>query len=758
MADAITLPTTQRAYTLRLRGIDKNDSSWHDGLWATHEAVNKGVKVFGDWLLTLRGGLSHKLAAEVPEAPRKDRRILLALSWLSVEDERGAPQDDILIVAKGTDSTDARRRKLTDAFTEILKDRGADDTELGAWLCDCMPSLSAAIREDAVWVNRSAAFDTLTRQCPSLTRDDVWDFLEPFFINAAAYLRPSESAAEDDANAAEDKAKDLVQKAGGWLSKRMGTGGGANFERLSRAYQTITLWTRNATAGSSGDEAIASLARHLREKGFAPSADDTAGVLSVISGPGYKSATRNQVTAINGRSTVSHDDLKKLEELAQADAAASQIKIGGKGPRPYATMILQRVEAACGFAYVQQDGPARHCEFSVMLDHAARRVNVAHSWIKNAEAERRQFESDTKRLDNVPSNALHWLRDYCEDRSGTSGSLDAYRIRKRAIDGWDKVMDRWNRTDCQSADDRIAAARQLQDDPEIDKFGDIQLFEALADDDALCVWKPDGTPTAQPLKDFVAGTEAEAKKRWFKVPAYRHPDALRHPVFTDFGNSRWSIDFSVHRAPAKLGDLQQKVAKLKAALDDAERKLSNSTATQGEKRQQKVTECREKLRDAEQEFEAIRDRQRLELKVWNGQDVEPRALRWSCKRLVADLGLHSPTGASSESRIGVSRADRLGRVALGADESSNVAITGLFEQDHWNGRLQAPRAQLDAIAHHVDKHGWDAKAHEMIDHIQWLVSFSAELTQQGPWYEYVDAQSDKLHFLRKPNNRQCGVP
>jgi IS605 OrfB family transposase len=62
----------------------------------------------------------------------------------------------------------------------------------------------------------------------------------------------------------------------------------------------------------------------------------------------------------------------------------------------------------------------------------------------------------------------------------------------------------------------------------------------------------------------------------------------------------------------------------------------------------------------------------------------------------------------------------------------------LFQQDHWNGRLQAPRIQLDAIARHVDEHGWDAKARGMIDRIRWLVSFSAELTQQGPWTEYCD--------------------
>ena len=741
MADAITLPTTQRAYTLRLRGIDKNDSSWHDALWATHEAVNNGVKVFGDWLLILRGGLSHKLAAEVPEAQRKDRRILLALSWLSVEDERGAPQDDNLIVAKGTDPTDTRDRKLTDALTDILKNRGVDDTELGAWLSDCMPSLSAAIREDAVWVNRSAGFDNFTaRTGESANRDyaarTVLGFLE---LKGPYFEIPSSSDEDSRLSKKSADEKPLVNEANGWLSNNWGSGVKSDKLGISNALSGLAV-NLDDLVGKPGSTLLRAFCQRTGTEITSP--DDSQllkELVKTIGWKGNKSAGRLALEAAVASRSVSLETIQKLREKLSKEASEKLAESTVVVPE-WMQAERARLEQSIGMPY--RTTKDQTFEFAVMLGHALRKLSSAHSWIKNAEAERRQFESDAKRLDSVPTDALHWLRDYCEDRSGTSGSLDAYRIRKRAIDGWDKVIDRWSRTDCQSADDRIAAARQLQDDPELDKFGDIQLFEALADDNALCVWERDGTPTAQSLKDFVAGTEAEAKKRRFKVPAYRHPDALRHPVFTDFGKSQWSIDFSVHRAPAKLGNLQQKVARLRAALDEAERKLSNSIATQREKRQQKVTEYRDKLRDAEQEFEAIHDRQRLELKVWNGQDVEPRALRWSCKRLVADLGLRSPNGASSESRIGVSRADRLGRAALGADESSNVAINGLFEQDHWNGRLQAPRAQLDAIAHHVNKHGWDAKARVMIDHIRWLVSFSADLTQQGPWLEYCQRFTD----------------
>jgi len=150
-------PVTQRAYTLRLRGADPNDQSWRNALWQTHEAVNKGAKVFGDWLLTLRGGLDHTLADDAPsDEAQKRRRILLALSWLSVESKLGAPEAFIIPCGK----EDANNRnKVIEALEEILKSRSVAQDEINQWKEECKASLCAAIREDAVWVNRSKAFD-----------------------------------------------------------------------------------------------------------------------------------------------------------------------------------------------------------------------------------------------------------------------------------------------------------------------------------------------------------------------------------------------------------------------------------------------------------------------------------------------------------------------------------------------------------------------------------------------------------------------
>jgi IS605 OrfB family transposase len=781
MAKAIELPTTQRAYTLRLRGNTPQDCTWRDALWATHEAVNKGAKVFGDWLLTVRGGIDHSLAdgpikqkGDTTRSPtpqeRRDRRILLALSWLTVEDALGAPSDEALIVARGTDNPEARMQKLVAALDAILTARGVTATERGdpkrlaadqrgTWLGDCIPSLAAAIRDDAVWVNRSKAYDHVQEQL-AMSRDEIWDFLEPFFSGVDAYLAVSQSeTAQDDVPATNppEKAKDLCQKAGGWLSKRFGTGTGANFRQMANVYSAICTWAGQHKAFDAGLRAIESLAQSLNS--FSPAPYDAKGILKLISGPGYKSATQNIIAAwAEFEGPITAEAIARLGENAGNDRHKCITKSDGKGKRIYSDTILNTVETACGFTYLQDHGPARHREFSVILDHAARRVNVVHSWIKNAEAERRAFENDSTRITQVPEPALLWLRNYCDTRGNISGALDSYRLRRRAIDAWDKVVERWSHSGCQSKEDRIAEARQLQDDPSIDKFGDIQLFEALADDDAFCIWNLPEGPNPQPLKDFVAATEADDKKRRFKVPAYRHPDALRNPVFVDFGNSRWHIDYSAHRRPVKSSQLREHLAVHNATVCEIREKMLRATEGRKASLMKRLEDAVAQQRECEQAVTELDDHYRVIMKLWTGQAVATVPMHWSCKRLTADLAIRNRPAVSSDQPDGVSRADRLGRAANHVGPEDSVTILGLFEQADWNGRLQAPRDQLDRIARHVDKHGWDAKAARLVGRLKWLVSFSAKLTQQGPWTKYCqlfDEDCQSLPFISRKGD--CAV-
>lgn len=739
--------TTQRAYTLRLRRApgscpkcSKDDCTcWRDALWATHEAVNRGAKAFGDWLLTLRGGLSHELAE--PPAPaagesrsleetaalRKNRRILLALSWLSVEDEHGAPTGDVR-VATGREARLAREQKVLAALTGILKARGVKPAEIGdpakkpedqpgTWIGDCAPSLTAAIREDAVWIKRGTLFDAASSRIQGgMKRADVWELLDWVHKPADAYFDlvgpvdedESESPAEGKPPRAAkrragktDRAKDLAHDAGNWLVLRFPKAAGADFASVSNQYKRLQRFLKSrASPGKSGASLLAELAQEL---GVRPPSADAVTKAFTYSGAKKTSPFFGTLPAVLGATSVSESQLNSLSSAVEDAIRVFDKKIEGrtrrpKGHRAWTDAVLADVARASGIDYSPENGKKHHFEYCVMLDHAARRVSIVHSWIKRAEAERQRFTEDAKRIDRVPREARAWLDAFCAARSEASGAVTEYRIRRRAIEGWDEVVRRWSSAACKTAADRIAAAREVQSDPEIEKFGDIQLFEALAADDAECVWRPNGAPTPDPLKDYVAATDAWAKQRRFKVPAYRHPDPLAHPVFCDFGNSRWNIRFAVHEA-AKAARGGKRVAK-------------------GEK-------------------EWIQDRHGLRMGLWDGRGVRPVDLRWSSKRLVEDLALREPPDDQKSTEV--PRADRLGRATAGLDTDKAARVAGLFDEEHWNGRLQAPRAELDALWNRVvrQKKGWDETALAMRDRIGWLVSFSPRLQCSGPFVVYA---------------------
>lgn len=730
-------PLTQRAYTLRLRGTDPQDKSWRDALWATHEAVNKGAKAFGDWLLTLRGGLSHELAEppavkgtkqsdEEIAAMRKSRRILLALSWLSVEDERGAPTGPVRIAA-GRDTDSERRDRVLAVLRSVLAARRVGKQEIESWVGDCAESLAAKIREDAVWVNRSALFDERSQRVGGIDDRAVWELLswvhkpaESFFElpqqddNGGDLASSDVTAGSAKKPANPDKAKDLSHDAGNWLVLRFPKAAGADFGPVLERYRKLrVLLSVGAQLGVSGAAFAEQMAQAIGANSASES--DLARAFT-YSGAKKGSAFFKQLPGVISSSSVSSAALNDLAAAVGNAITAFEGKIAGrqrtpKGRREWSDAILAEMATACGFEYSPTNGKKRHFEYCVMLDHAARRVSIGHSWIKRAEAERRRFEEDGKRLDKVPPEAAKWLNEFVAQRSGTSGAAAAgaeYRIRRRAIEGWDEVVKRWNRPSCKTEGDRIAAAREAQAENEDGKPGDIQLFEALAADDAVCVWKPNGVATTDPLRDYVLGHDAKDRQRRFKVPAYRHPDPLRHPVFGDFGNSRWSIKYAAHESTKVAG---------------AKRKPSTSEAAW------------------------LADRNGLRMGLWDGFGVRSVALRWSSKRLMKDLALRADS--AHKPMRDVTRADRLGRAASGLAANESASAAWLFALEDWNGRLQAPRAQLDAIAERVAKHGWDAAAKAMRDRIKWLVSFSAKLECRGPWYSYFNDAADRSPFLKR---------
>ncbi|CAB4243826.1 conserved protein of unknown function [Methylacidimicrobium sp. AP8] len=727
------IPPVQRAYTLRLgRGAAESPSchrsvcdDWRDRLWKTHEAVNKGAKAFGEWLLTLRGGLCHTLIdIDVPgkggrparrptDRERSNRRILLALSWLTVEDERGAPN----IVARATEEDNRRAQAVEKALRTILEKRGVPKDEIEEWLRDCKPSLGARLREGAVWVNRSEVFDKRSKELAGLDRHYAQSTIMDFFGPEAEYLTlpvqdqdretPSLSVGDESDDAAVfGEETEFSVRARRWISTNFGAGRKSDCGKIGRHLRLLA----KADLSRFGSRPKAELVEEMAKLVCGTTVDFDG----LVRGIGWSTGrpSKGYIAIKSLPEHPSRTDIERMQKTLCEEAGKKEGKSAGLGKPQWMQDLRQWVEECCGMPF--RTDRDHTDEYSVMLDHAARRVSAAHSWIKKAEQRRREFEKAARilvRLQDRAPQAKAWLDRYCADRAAATGAgVDSgYRIRRRAIAGWEPVVKAWAGTRSGTEEERIIAARQMQDELKGEKFGDIQLFEDLAADEASCVWRGrDGKPDPSILVDYVEGSTAEHDRKRFRVPAYRHPDALRHPVFCEFGKSRWRIKFAIHE------------------------------------------NRKEETRQAEQEGRAARRKKGghpnlhgLQMRLWDGRSADDVDLRWSSKRFAADLGLNHEPDANAPK---VSRADRLGKAASKA--VGPVVVMNVFQEKDWNGRLQAPRAGLERIAK-LEEKGDRERAQAARSRLPWFLSFSARLLPKGPFISYARS----LGFALNPRGK-----
>ncbi len=757
-------PTT-RAYTVRLAGEKGTD--WQRQLWLTHSTANHAVRVWGEWLLTLRGGLPASLVddpellpvtdkditaavaaakkadpgAELDdsvlrnqlELARRDRfRVVLTISWLSVEAGQPGEIPDNVIVARGSDSVQERAAATLLRFREILQRKGIPALEQESWIETCTPTLSAKIRDDACWVDRATAFNRLSEEFNGQL-NIAWATRTFFDLigGAADYF----AGIDLEASATGD-GKDFVIKAGNWLSVNWGSGKKSDSDAIAEKLNQLA-GIAGIGNGEVGTEAIGKLLVAL------------GGKVDAGKSPEQQMKTLKQSVGWKGRPSKGAMALQKLADTPVVDstvwdavraklteeASEQLLKSTDGAERPVWMNSLQTyLEQRFGFPY--RTTKDLIWEHAVLLDHALRRVSVAHTWIKRADAERQTFAKDANQLQRINPDVVAWLHNYCEGRGADGG----YQIRKSAIDGWDLVLKAWSASDCQSALQRVEAVHDIQRGlNNDDKWGDSRLFEEMAVDAAVVVWHDDaGRASTEPLRKYVAATTARSNQQRFKVPAYRHPHAFLNPVWVDFGNSRWSITWSALDAVNETRKLTKKLASAKT--DVAKQKINSQL-------QQKP------------ELQAVT------LGLWTGEAVEDVKLRWQGNRLRRDLDLDH-FGCEG---VVVSRADRVSRAAANAGQHA-VTVQAVFEQKDWNGRLQLNRAELERLYRYLDKKSlspsdmqqWDEKAVRLWNGLRWHLTTSAKLMPSGPFLDMVKqglpdgwSWNEKRAFLNyEPNKSQ----
>ena len=100
--------------------------------------------------------------------------------------------------------------------------------------------------------------------------------------------------------------------------------------------------------------------------------------------------------------------------------------------------------------------------------------------------------------------------------------------------------------------------------------------------------------------------------------------------------------------------------------------------------------------------------------------------------------------------VPVTRANRLALAAGNAAADSLLNVMGLLGLKEWNGRLQAPRDELNRIADirdgkkckNLSPDERNARVDKMIARLHWLVTYSARLQPQGPWMDYAKAHPE----------------
>lgn len=785
MPDRPDLPTTQRAYTLRLRAVPATDDETNkeqrqivaDALWATHEAVNAGAKVFGDWLLTLRGGLDHTLAeqgapvidtqsvagqkqiAEVVKELKKkkakddpdpidedaiaeierrrrewirNRRILLALSWLSVEDEHGAPTGNVRVATHsdldqcvvtdgrgcaacrpkqargGEKPVECRGHKLVQQLVKILVAAGRDlpallignpdldsDQQPGTWIGDCAPSLSAHIRDDAVWVNRSDVFDQLI--AVGSTQKDA--------DGAQAALPPDAECDDVDLLAkkkltnARDDARRIV-----WhlLDKK-----------------DYLLFPSTSTDDPQADP------------------DDEASPKATASGEGAGDRSRYCYGHI-------FEDTGGLTGKADEKLSAR---------KAWENHLRKKINAIRSIA-TKQDARQRKPKNCVSPTNLHRQMfakaasRLAQIWTKQRqqEADRQARKAADEVLAKMECNdefsdALNALEKYCVDYRSESGATGEFRIRPGQITGWDRVVKKWTATinepdDERAEEQRIQTVKDLQDaDPE-KKFGDANLFFRLADEAYRDVWWHAKTQRADHtiLEKYVRGRKARSDAKRLKVAAYRHPNAYLSPIYCDFDEGTNLPEIAFRRL-RPLSD---------PSIDDL-RTIEMDLCHPEEPKWARVTPLHAVSLRFDREIGSVCDNLRMGGKQF--PVVSRRGRIGNAAAEVKDADAHTKVGSVFDDKLKRSK----------NDDGAN-AKPDRFAEAKWSAKLTTDRRELRVIARLITKaegemdsvcrDEYRRQVLERTRRLRWSVTVALKLQQLGPWSKFIDESLDQTPFHR----------
>ena len=416
MSDVINFTTTTvRAYTMSLE-----DPSDDLTLWITHRKVNLGTQVFGDFLLTLRGGLGIP-----PEKPTPETRRLLVLCWFSVESRLPETAKYIVRSHHTKEGKFAVKSAMEKSLRDCLKEKRVKTEEVELWVRDCMDTLTARIRDDSEWIQRWMMFRDLQddeKPDPTEIQQIMEKILGKDFLSTKS-SKKDKKVEKDNAGKSMDKPSEEDERKAGnarnqgrqFVCNWFGTGKKMDFRSLTKAYEELVDFAikMKRSPPQNREELRGKVEEFRNEKKWQAVKKKFKGrgngkILRAVSDLELATKRKNlamgsweeMLLAIylpNGsplEKFLKPEFWEKIESYAAKQVKALQNKDGSSSKKTPWHRFLNKIEKAVGIKYGESRGKANTEFFYLMMGQAAGLLSKTHSWVRRAESEREQAKNN----------------------------------------------------------------------------------------------------------------------------------------------------------------------------------------------------------------------------------------------------------------------------------------------------------------------------------------------------------------------------
>ncbi|MDR3156440.1 MAG: type V CRISPR-associated protein Cas12b [Lactobacillales bacterium] len=323
--------------------LDKNVDDLQN-IISTHEMKNIAADIFLEIMLAFNGGIDLSVLPKSVKSPllRKLTRIHYFENIFAVE--KGYSGKVKFIIAKGADSQEERRKKITAAIKTTLHNKGVRAAaKISEWVEDLKDFINADFRDDAVLVNERLKCGEWVKIIgkENFSEENRWDFLKRFAGEKGAFcewikdlVEAHEKGVTELENTPEknDFASLSTSEAILWMSRRFGGGTGVDFNKLTTIYLAIGYFVQKAYVDNSAPKTLEECLTHLSSlkelKELSISINSIQELLDNISHPGPKNNLQqnlekllNQKNALSGEvnclgSTMNENtDEKSFKEL-----------------------------------------------------------------------------------------------------------------------------------------------------------------------------------------------------------------------------------------------------------------------------------------------------------------------------------------------------------------------------------------------------------------------------------------------------------